>query len=102
MRRQAGSGILWNVAEIVTLLVTKGEKGIVPGAHVALHLMIVLAWVACIPLLLLTGLVVLPGAYSYSYAIRYNNAYDSHYEGYDVISTGGANIALLLFIALNM
>lgn len=41
---EAAAAIFWSVAELITVCVRKGRRGIHPGAHVALHLLFWLAF----------------------------------------------------------
>ncbi|KAI5921486.1 hypothetical protein F4810DRAFT_678282 [Camillea tinctor] len=42
---QAGISLIWSIAELITICARRGHKGIHPGAHVALHLLLWLGFI---------------------------------------------------------
>ncbi|KAI1485584.1 hypothetical protein F5X96DRAFT_321593 [Biscogniauxia mediterranea] len=68
---QASVSLIWSIAELITICARSGHRGIHPGAHVALHLLL---WLGFIVGLGLTG-------YLLTFATLYGDYYD-YYEYY--------------------
>lgn len=47
---QAGAALIWDIAELITVCSRSGKRGIHPGAHVALHLLLWLGFCAAVGL----------------------------------------------------
>ncbi|KAK8062501.1 hypothetical protein PG997_014598 [Apiospora hydei] len=74
---EAAVAIIWSVAEFVTLCARKNQRGIHPGAHVALHLLLWLAFVVA------AGLTAYVVALNVEYDYYYSSSY--RYSRYSAI-----------------
>ncbi|KAH8649938.1 hypothetical protein BX600DRAFT_554390 [Xylariales sp. PMI_506] len=88
---QACVAICWGVAELITICARSGHRGIHPGAHVALHLLLWIGYSASIGLT----------AYFLAFALECDY-YCSYYDYYDYYSSNylGSLQALVAFSAL--
>jgi hypothetical protein len=87
---QAGIGLCWSIAELITICARFGHRGIHPGAHVALHLLLWLGFSAAVGLT----------AYLLSFALECdyycrNNYYYYNYYSDTYISSEQALLAFL-------
>lgn len=91
---QAGAALIWDIAELITVCARSGKRGIHPGAHVALHLLLWLAFICA------TGLTawILVYAYECDYYCRYysNDDYYSSSPYFPIIQAELAFLALLM------
>jgi uncharacterized membrane protein YhaH (DUF805 family) len=92
---QAVISICWSVAELITVCVRRAHKGIHPGAHVALHLLLWLGFAAACGLNgFFLGYALID---DYSYYYGYGSRYDS-YSTYTGLMQGVVAMCALLFL----
>ncbi|KAK8029855.1 hypothetical protein PG993_011146 [Apiospora rasikravindrae] len=93
---EAAVAIIWSVAEFVTLCARKNQRGIHPGAHVALHLLLWLAFVVAAGLT--AYLVALNVEYDYYYSSSYRYSRYSSIKFY--VRTLQAELAFLILLII--
>ncbi|KAI0594525.1 hypothetical protein F4775DRAFT_428331 [Biscogniauxia sp. FL1348] len=93
---QAGISLIWSIAELITICARTGHKGIHPGAHVALHLLL---WLGFLVGVGLTGyLLAFTTLYDY-YDYYYDDSYYSYYSD-KYIELMRALIAFLVLLVI--
>ncbi|KAH9904037.1 hypothetical protein F4778DRAFT_78213 [Xylariomycetidae sp. FL2044] len=76
---QAGIAIIWSTAELITICARAGHRGIHPGAHVALHLLL---WLGFCVAQGLNGFILASSLAYNAYYDSYDDYYSDYY-GYD-------------------
>ncbi|RYP88808.1 hypothetical protein DL769_000235 [Monosporascus sp. CRB-8-3] len=95
---QAGVALCWSVAELITICARTGQRGIHPGAHVALHLLL---WLGFCASLGLNGLSLASMLIYSEYSEYYDYDYDyDYYDTYGFSGYLGAIQALVAFLSL--
>ncbi|KAI1504510.1 hypothetical protein F5X99DRAFT_371224 [Biscogniauxia marginata] len=95
---QAGVSLIWSIAELITICSRAGRRGIHPGAHVALHLLL---WMGFIVGVALTGFLLATALlYRSDWSDYYDYYYDDDYYDYYSNKYIGLLQALTAFLVL--
>ncbi|KAI0126223.1 hypothetical protein BJ170DRAFT_634203 [Xylariales sp. AK1849] len=92
---QAGIALCWSIAEVITICTRSGRRGIHPGAHVALHLLLWLGFCAASGL---TGYLISIALECDYYCRNYSDYYDPSSSRY--VSAMEAILAFLSLLVL--
>lgn len=95
---QAGIGLCWSIAELITICARSGHRGIHPGAHVALHLLLWLGFSASVGLTAyLLSIALECDYYCRNYSYYYNYYSDTYVSSQQALL---AFLTLLVYVLI--